>query len=235
MFQVPPLNMQKLNFEKTQTELIELEKEIKAGIDFTNVSSINATAERDLNIDFSINSNLEACTFRTNISNNVVPLNEVQMVKASVKLHAQTHLEQIQVQFYCSAPLIASNTIRSFQQLSANQEEQVDTYFYMSNSCDIATAVVTVVSSFINKHSIPRVIEKTKFLPLTMFYKVCAPQKDSNIKLTINMNSTTLPTMEQLFSPDFQIDSTHNAAGFKSIYSGKMVTIVVAKTSNRYR
>lgn len=235
MFQVPPLNMQKLNFEKTQTELIELEKEIKAGIDFTNVSSINATAERDLNIDFSINSNLEACTFRTNISNNVVPLNEVQMVKASVKLHAQTHLEQIQVQFYCSAPLIASNTIRSFQQLSANQEEQVDTYFYMSNTCDIATAVVTVVSSFINKHSIPRVIEKTKFLPLTMFYKVCAPQKDSNIKLTINMNSTTLPTMEQLFSPDFQIDSTHNAAGFKSIYSGKMVTIVVAKTSNRYR
>lgn len=235
MFQVPPLNMQKLNFEKTQHELIELEKEIKAGIDFTDVASINAIAERDLHIDFTIDSTLEVCKYSTHIPNTTVPFDDVHMVRANVRLLAQTHLEQIQVQFYCCAPLKISNAIQSFQQMTANQEQHIETYFYMSDCCDVASTAITVVTSFINRNSIPRVIEKTKFLPLTMFYKLYAPQKESNIKLTISVNQATAPTLEQLFSHDFLIDSSHNAAGFKSIYSGKMVTIVAAKNSNRYR
>lgn len=236
MFQVPPLNMQKLNFEKTQTELIELEKEIKAGIDFTDVSTINASAERDLNVDFSIDATLQMSKYSMNFGNSTMPaMDDMRMVRATIKLHAQIQLQQIQVQFYCAAPLIASNAIYSIPQMNANQMEKTETDFYMGDCCDIATTAVTAVVSFINRHSIPRVIEKTKFLPLPMFYKVFAPQKESTIKLTISVNQTIGPNLEQLFTPDFLIDSAHNATGFKSIYSGKIVTIVAAKNSNRYR
>lgn len=235
MFQVPPLNMQKLNFEKTQHELIELEKEIKAGVDFTDVSEINATAERDLNVDFSVDSNLDNCIYTTSVLSTMVTSDDMKMVRANVKLHAHTALEQVQVQFYCASPLIASKAIHSFQQLNANQEEHVDAFFYMYNSNDIASTTIKVVTSFINKHTVPRVIEKSQSLPLMMFYKVCAPQKESTLKLTITVNQSTVLSIEQLFSQDFPIDSTHNVIGFKSIYSGKTVTIVAAKNSNRYR
>lgn len=235
MFQVPPLNMQKLNFEKTQTELIELEKEIKAGIDFTDMSTINASAERDLNVHFSIDSTLEPCKYSTKIPSTIVPIDDIKMVRATIKLHAKTNLEQIQVQFYCAEPLMASKAIHSFQQMNANQEEIVETYFYMENSYDIASASVMAVASFINKNTIPRVIEKTVRLPLAMFCKMFAPQKESTIKLTITINQTTVPGIDQLFANDFSIEPTHNAIGFKSIYSGKIVTIVAAKNSNRYR
>lgn len=235
MFQVPPLNMQKLNFEKTQNELIDLEREIKAGIDFTDVSAINATAERDLNIDFSIETTLEECTFSTNFPNAVVAPEDVKMVRAKVKLQAQTELDQIQVQFYCSAPLVASRAIHSFQQLNANQEELAETVFYMKDCCDVSSATVSAVVSFINKQSIPRVLEKYQSLPLTMFVKMFIPQKESSIKLTITVNEAAVPSIEQLFADDFQFDSAHNVIGFKSIYTGKIVTIVAAKNSNRYR
>lgn len=235
MFQVPPLNMQKLNFEKTQMELIELEKEIKAGIDFTDVSAINAAAERDLNIDFTIESTLEESKYSINISGNLVSMDDVKMVRSTIKLYAQTNLEQVQVQFYCSAPLLANKAIHTFQQMNANQEELVETYFYMGNCCDIASTTITAVTSFINKHTIPRVIEKTKSLPLTMFFKTFIPQKESTIKLTITVNQAAVPSIEQLFVDEFPIDTIHNATGFKSIYTGKIVTIVAAKNSNRYR
>lgn len=235
MFQVPPLNMQKLNFEKTQTELIELEKEIKAGIDFTDVSAINAVAERDLFINFSIDSTMEDSIYSTNMFGNLATLDDVKMVRSTVKLIAQTNLDQVQIQFYCSAPLMANKAIHTFQQMIANQEELVETYFYMTNCCDVASTTITAVVSFINKQTIPRVIEKTQSLPITMFFKTFIPQKESTIKLTITVNQAAVPSIEQLFSDEFRIDSTHNATGFKSIYTGKIVTIVAAKNSNRYR
>lgn len=237
MFQVPPLNMAKLNFEKTQNELIELEKEIKAGIDFTDVATINATAQRDMNVDFLIDSTLHMSKYPMKHANTTMPpMEDMRMVRATIKLHAQIQLQQIQVQFHCAAPLVASNAIHSIPQMNANQTEHTETDFYMSDCFDVATIAVTAVVSFINRNSlIPRVIEKTQFLPLSMFYKVYTPQKESSIKLTISVNQTTAPNLEQLFTPEFLIDSAHNATGFKSIYSGKIVTIVAAKNSNRYR
>lgn len=234
-FQVPPLNLQKLNFEKTQTELIELEKEIKKGVNFSDVSMINAIAERDLNVDVSIGSTLDTCVYPTQISSAFILPENLKMISVSVTLHAKIPLEQIQILFDCSAPLTASNPIQSFQQMNANQNERIDTWFYMYNNCDIISATITVIVSFINKQTIPRVIEKSITLPLPMFYHMTLPQKDSSIKLTIAVNHATAPTFDQLFGNDFPSEAAHNAIGFKSIYSGKVVTIVAAKNSNRYR
>lgn len=234
-FQVPPLNLQKLNFEKTQNELTELEKEIRKGVDFSDASMINATAERDLNVELSINSTLHTCVYPTQISSAFILPEDLKMISVSVTLHANIALEQIQIQFNSSAPLKASNPIQSFQQMNANQNERIDTWFYMYNNCDIVSATITVIVSFLNKQTIPRVIEKSKSLPLSMFYHMTLPQKDSSIKLTIAVNHATAPTFDQLFENDFPSEAAHNAIAFKSIYSGKVVTIVAAKNSNRYR
>lgn len=234
-FQVPPLNLQKINFEKTQNELIELEKEIKQGIDFTDMSMINATTERDLNVELTISPTLELCKYGTQIPPLAVSTDEIKMVLVSVSLKANANLEQIQVQFYCSLPLKMNKGMHSFQQMTTDQKEHLDYWFYMDKNIDIETTTISVIVSFINKQSIPRVIEKSKSLPLAMFYKLCQPQKEGAYKLTISVNRTVAPTIDQLFTQDFPIESTHNAAGFKSIYNGKIVTIVAGKHSNRYR
>lgn len=236
IFQVPSLNLQKLNFEKTQHELIELEKEIKAGIDFTDISTINASAERDLNVDFSIQTNLENCKYtvaKTSMSS--LANDDAKMILANVTLRAQIHLEQIQVQYYCTSPLTTNNAIHSIQQLAVDQVEHSEAWFYMENDFDIVSTTITIIVSYINKQSIPRVIEKQKSLPLSMFYKLFLPQKESTIKLTISVDEITAPSIQQLFSNEFDVELTQNAIAFKSIYSGHVVTIVMAKNSNRYR
>lgn len=237
LFQVPPLNLQKLNFEKTQTELIELEKEIKLGIDFTDSTVINASAERDLNVQLDIATALEPSKFHIRSVNAFSPPTEdVKMVLVSVSLHARCKLDQIQVQFHVELPLKCSKTICSFQNLGVGNEERVETWIYMDSDLDPVSTTVSAIVSFINKQSIPRVIEKHHQLPLALFYRLNQPQKDATIKFTISIEKSAAPSMEQLFGGDFLLEpNAHGAIGLRSIYTGHIVTLVTAKSSNRYR
>lgn len=237
LFQVPPLNLQKLNFEKTQTELIELEKEIKLGIDFTDSTVINASAERDLNVQLDIATALEPSKFHIQSVHSFSPLTEdVKMILVSVSLRARCNLDQIQVQFHVELPLKCSNTIRTFQNLGADSEELVETWIYMDSDLNPVSTTVSAIVSFINKQSIPRVIERQQQLPLSLFYRLNQPQKDATIKFTISIEKSAAPSMEQMFGGDFPLEpNLHGAIGFRSIYTGHIVTLVTAKSSNRYR
>lgn len=236
LFEVPPLNLQKMNFEKTQTELVELEKEIKKGIDFTDASMSNAKADHDLSVELAIDSSLETSRYPTKIASSTIPSDDMKVASVKILLHAHTSLEQIQVQLHVSAALKCTRDIWSFQDMAIDKREQLESKVYVEHNIDITSAAVTAIVSFINKHSIPRVIEKKKFLPLTMFYRLNQPQKDAVVKLTVNVDKAEAPSIDQLFSEDFVLDpNLHVALGLKSIYSGKIVTIVTGKHSNRYR
>lgn len=237
LFQVPPLNLQKLNFDKTQTELIELEKEIKLGIDFTDSTVINASAERDLNVQLDIATVLEPSKFHIQSVNSFTPLTEdVKMVLVSVSLRACCNLDQIQVQFHVELPLKCSTTICTFQNLGVDNEERVETWIYMDSDLNPASTTVSAIVSFINKQSIPRVIEKQQQLPLSLFYRLNQPQKDATVKFTISIEKCAVPSMEQLLGGDFSLEpNSHGAVGLRSIYTGHIVTLVTAKSSNRYR
>lgn len=237
LFQVPPLNLQKMNFEKTQTELIELEKEIKLGIDFTDSAVINASAERDLNVVLDIASTLEPSKFHIHSVNSFSPATEdVKMILVSVLLRACCNLDQIQVLFHVEPPLKCSKRICTFQNLSTGSDERVDTWIYMNSDLDPVGTSVSAIVSFINKQSIPRVIEKRKHLPLAMFYRPNQAQKGATIKFTISMGNSASPSIEQLFSDDFSLEpNSHGAIGLRSIYTGRVVTLVTAKNSSRYR
>lgn len=237
LFQVPPLNLQKMNFEKTQTELIELEKEIKLGIDFTDSTLINASAERDLNVSLDIASTLEPSKFHIQSVNSLSPPTEdVKMILVSVSLRACCNLDQIQVQFHIEPPLKCSKRICTFQNLNTESDERVETWIYMDSDLDPVSTSVSAIVSFINKQSIPRVIEKQKHLPLAMFYRPNQAQKEAAVKFIISIENSATPSIEQLFSDDFSLEpNSHGAIGLRSIYTGRVVTLMTAKNSSRYR
>lgn len=237
LFQVPPLNLQKMNFEKTQSELIDLEKEIKLGIDFTDPTVINASTERDLNVQFDIATALEPSKFQMQSTNSFSPaFEDVKMVLISLSLHARCHLDQIQVQFHVEMPLKCSRMICSFQSMDAETDEHADTWIYMDSDVDPVSISVSAIVSFINKQSIPRIIEKQQQLPISMFYRLNQPQKDATIKFTISIEKSVAPSIEQLFGSDFSLEpNSHGAIGLRLIYTGHIITLVIAKNSNRYR
>lgn len=233
MFQVPPLNLQKMNFERTQKELIELEKEIKAGIDFSDVAHINASAERDLTIEFEIGKSLEPLKFP---SRSGAAAEDMKMILLNATLKANVNLDQVQIQFHAHYPLKCSKEVVSFESLDAGKSIHVDAWAYVDSNADLVSASISVLVSFINRQSIPRVIEKRQSLPMNMFYRLHQPQKDSLNKFTISVDGIAVPSLAQLFDADFQFENDmQTAAGFHLIHNGKVVTIVAAKNSNRFR
>lgn len=233
LFQVPPLNLQKMNFDRTQRELIELEKEIKSGIDFSDVAHINATAERDLVIEFEVGKVLEPLKFP---SNSGLTADDMKMVLVTATLNANANLDQIQVQFNVQHPLKCSKEVFSYENLDAGKSVRADAWSFVCSNADIISTSISVIISFISRQSIPRVIEKKLFLPLNLFYRLHQPQKDSLNKFTVSVDGVQVPNLIRLFEEDFQFENDSLAAiGFRSIYNGKIVTIVSAKNSNRFR
>lgn len=235
-FQVPPLNLQKLNFEKTQNELIELEAEIKDGIDpETGALSVNRSDDRHLSVDISLKECSLNDEYPTSIPDTFVLPDDVKKLRARATLMANTNVEQIQVEWLCPMPMKSNKSIHSIQQMSAGQSEHFDVWLYMENDMDISSLTITVIVSFIAQPNIPRVIERTEMLPLPLLFKLCAPQKTADIRFTISVDEITAPTPGQLFANDFQLDVAQNVIAFQSNYTGRIVTIVMAKNSNRYR
>lgn len=235
VFKVPPLNLKALDFDNTQKELIELEKDIKAGIDFTDMSLINNAAEHDLSVQLVIGSKLVPFPLH-NVNRGRSTDHETQnMCSVSVGLKASVPLEQIQVQFFVEAPLKCLQTVQSYEGIGADSIEQFDTHVYFGNGLPAPSAKVMVVVSFINKKCIPRIIRKVDYLPLDMFCKLDSPQKDALNKVTISVENSEVPTLEGLFT-EYTGDLTSlGAVGFKIINSESIVTVVSAKNSNRFR
>lgn len=225
IFKVPPLNLKALDFENAQKELVELEKDIKAGVDFTDMSLINNAAEHDLSVQLVIGSNLES-----------FPLNEPnKMCSVSVGLKASIALEQVQVQFFVEPPLKCMQAVQSYEGVEADSIERFDTHVYFGDNLTASSAKVMVVVSFVNKKCIPRIIRKVDYLPLDMFCKLDNPQKDALNKVTISVENSEVPTLEGLFSEFTGELTTVGAVGFKMINSESIVTVVSGKNSNRFR
>lgn len=233
LFQVPPLNLQDINYENAQRELTELEKEIRSTIDFADVSLLKATAERDLNVKFMINGKLEKCSFHTKLA--AIDF-EQKMCRLSMVLKPTVLLDQIQVYLDVRPPFkCSSKQIYMFTDLSINAIEQIDCWIYIDQALPIHSTEIRAIITFINRQSICRVLEKSVFLPLELFFKQGVAQKEATHKITFSVTNSSVPSLTSLLSPDFSIDSGSQAVGLKSQYLDSLVTIVAAKNSNRFR
>uniref|UniRef100_A0A7G3AQ71 Protein PTHB1 n=1 Tax=Lutzomyia longipalpis TaxID=7200 RepID=A0A7G3AQ71_LUTLO len=231
IFKVPALNLKQLTVEKAQRELEALEAEIKSGIDFTDISLINASAERELAVTVTLNKVLVQSTY--------APKNDVEgevpkMCEISVVLKASALIDHIQVIVHVDPPLAVKNSIHVFRDVEDKGTRRLSTWIYMGKKQDPPTLRASVLISSINRQGIPRVIEKSIVLPVGLVYRPGAAQKEAKYKIVLETKSIDKSGVAGLFS-EMTFDATAQAVAFKSNYSGALITVVAAKTSNRYR
>lgn len=231
IFKVPPLNLKQLLVENAQKELGVLEGEIKSGIDFTDISLINATAERELVVSVSLSKVLVESTYAP-IGN--TEGDGAKMCEISVVLKASAHIDQIQVIVHVEPPITVKEPIHVFRDVEDKATRRLSTWIYITKKQDPPSLGASILVSSINRQGIPRIIEKTISLPVSFLYRTEAAQKEAKYKVVLETKNTGKTELAILFS-EMTFDASAQAAGFKSIYSGATVTVVAAKTSNRYR
>ncbi|XP_055380072.1 protein PTHB1 [Condylostylus longicornis] len=222
-FKVPPLNLQDMNFEKAHNELLELEKEIKNGIELEGIDN-----------------KMESCTFEI-LSDDLKDKN-ILMCAGGVRYKSKEDLEQLQITFLMSDKIQSSNSFTTINNVTAGTSEMINTYFYITENVNISTLKVEAFVSYINKQGIPRVLRKDAYLPLNLFYIECSPQKDAAIKLIISYVKDTRSSNHKLtgiFSNFFKRKtdvSNVQAIGLRLIHTDAVVTVVAAKNNpNRFR
>uniref|UniRef100_A0A1B0DQ92 PTHB1 N-terminal domain-containing protein n=1 Tax=Phlebotomus papatasi TaxID=29031 RepID=A0A1B0DQ92_PHLPP len=232
IFKVPSLNLKQLTVEKAQKELEDLEAEIKSGIDFTDISLINATAERELSVNVTFSKILVQSTYAPKGEDE--ESDSPKMCEISVVLKASVNIDHIQVIVNANAPLTAKDPIHVFRDVEDKATRRLSTWIYMGKRQDPTSLKVTVLVSSINRQGIPRVTEKSIFLPIGLVYKNCLPQKEAKYKIVIETDNVGKGGIAGLFN-EMQFEASAQAIAFKSMYSGISTTIVAAKNSNRYR
>lgn len=223
--------MSELNYENVQKELVELEKDIKSGIDFTDLSLTKALAKKDLQLKVTVDAKLETCSFPTKIPYD----NVTQMCKVSVILTPSIMLEQIQIHFVATEPLVCSKPLHFLRDVPIANSNRIDVWMYFNDASSFHSTEMKVVVSFINQQSICRILEEKISLPMRMFFSQHSPQKEASTKITFSIEGVETPSLSTLFSPDYSIDPEFQAVGFKSNLSNTVITVVAAKSSNRLR
>lgn len=189
------------------------------------------------------------------------------LVSVLLKSNAEYRVDQVQVHIDVCPPLRCSKPLHSFRNLGGSQDSldvRANTVVQMEA---LATGAMpsslhaTAIVSFVNSHSVFRVVERRVRLPIGMFARLAAPVKeDAAFKLTLSVDGGggEVPTLSELLEPHFngdtsvRIDSSTHAIGVEPIDSAvsrpadsqaakaasaaaATVTIVSAKNSNRYR
>lgn len=228
LFKVPPLNLGQFAIEKCQNEMVELEKEIRSGVDFSDIAVINAASERDVALHALIDPKSEKCTYKTNI-----PGSDLIMFQMIVSVKTQINLELLQICIAHDPAIKSQPTTFMFRDVAAESSQRLETWIYPFHQITPATLDVKISCSFTNKQGITRVIQKTVTLPLSMFVKTCQASKEAIHKVTLTIHEAN-EGLAKLF-PDFISEGSPHALGLQSLVTGSKVTIVAAKNTSRYR
>lgn len=242
IFQVPPLNMEELTFQQAHDEFLQLEQEIKEATDIQDMQAINEKAHNDVHIHFAIEqtTNDDADTMLLDIPAHVT-LKDLPVCSGTLRWHSKCDLSELQVVFNLPDGIKCSQDSLTYTNVRADSKETMDLDFYMSDLLHVHTARVEAIVSFISTKGIPRVIQKSAFLPLNMFFKTKQPQKAAATKLTFNINANEESVkLTNYFSEFVSWESDIQALGLVLLTTAdesqeEIVTIVAAKNSNRIR
>uniref|UniRef100_A0A1I8P5F1 PTHB1 N-terminal domain-containing protein n=1 Tax=Stomoxys calcitrans TaxID=35570 RepID=A0A1I8P5F1_STOCA len=242
IFQVPPLNMEELTFQQAHDEFMQLEQEIKEATDIQDMKGINEKAYSDVQIMFSIeqNTNDEADTMLMDIPAHVT-LKDLPICSGQLKWQTKCELSELQVVFNMPDGIKCSQDSLTYTGVKAGTKEVMDLDFYICDLLHFPTARVEAIISFISTRGIPRVIHKSAFLPLNMFFKTRQPQKAAAIKLTFNIKGNEdAIKLTNFFSEFVSWESEVQALGLVLLTTAdesqeEIITIVAAKNSNRIR
>uniref|UniRef100_A0A182QYT0 PTHB1 N-terminal domain-containing protein n=1 Tax=Anopheles farauti TaxID=69004 RepID=A0A182QYT0_9DIPT len=236
LFRVPALNLAPFEIARCQKELLELEREIRAGVDPSDASIANAAAERDVKLHVVVREETVGCTHTTNVPAGTT----LEMCQLSITVQVELTLEVLQLTVASDAAIGCSKDSFLFRDVATRSTEQFDVWMYPLEAIPPASRTVTVFCSYTNKQGITRVVQREVLLPLKLFVRPCQPSKEAAHKLTLSV----LPAPSGagnglgLLFPEFTAEGGSNSAlGLQPIAGGDgcKVTIVAAKSTNRFR
>lgn len=239
-FKVPPMSIEKFNFERTHKELIELEEEIRQSIDWDDIDTINRRASENLRIKLVVSAAAQ-------ISNEPILDEAIKSVPArcngNLRFKTKIPLDEIQIAFNKTEDIKCSFDPMTYIAVPADKVEDIKLQIDLEKSLSVESAKIEAVVSFISKDGIPRVLYSFAYLPLDMFFKTVQPQKNSSVKVTFTIASKSISSKISTFFPEFSnrsLDSEAQALGLRLLHpsskdSDGTVTVIAAKNSNRIR
>ncbi|XP_034107447.1 protein PTHB1 [Drosophila albomicans] len=241
-FQVQPLHQEELSFAQAHKQLQQLEDEIKESVDIRDMDALNQQAADQVRLSFSIQP--EICDDLDTLLLDVpadVAVKELPSAKGFLKLKVKTELAELQLVIQTPSGVRCSQDTLSLVDVPAGTGREISLDFYMAELLHVHSTRVEVFVSFLSTRGIPRVIQQSAYLPLSMFYRSCQPQKAAGIKLTYTITSKHVPPKLNTFFGEFlEAESDTHALGLQLLCPGlekltEVITVVAAKNSNRLR
>ncbi|XP_055538517.1 protein PTHB1 isoform X2 [Wyeomyia smithii] len=230
LFKVPPIKLAPFEVQKCQTELMELENEIRSGVDFSDTDVINAAAEREVTLNILLDSKLEKCIYPTQI---VLEQSAICMCQLEVTAKPHINLELLQICVIVDPALKCHKETFMFRDVQPDSLLKLSTAIHPYEPVMPATLKVQISCSYTNKQSISRIIQRSTILPLELFVKTVPASKEALHKVTLSLHNTS-DGLSTLFPEFISTGSTH-ALGLQSLVTGSKVTVVAAKNTSRFR
>lgn len=163
---------------------------------------INSTAEKELQFSINIDTTLkplphiEQETFKNDKKSQ-----DGKCIRILVKIKSGSNtFEQIQVSVTVIAPLVLTQDSLLFRNVT--EEKMFETFCYLDENkyrnFSLHSVELKVVISYVNVQGLPRILQKTKSIPMHLVYNLVEPLKDAKFKVTINISHPATP-LSQLF------------------------------------
>uniref|UniRef100_T1JN84 PTHB1 N-terminal domain-containing protein n=1 Tax=Strigamia maritima TaxID=126957 RepID=T1JN84_STRMM len=231
VFVPPVVDSRSINYEKADRELAELQKVIKTSQNSKFTPQIKGG--HDLTVNVTVSKNMDSAPPPQNESDDFMAQSiRVPAVALQIELKCPAVTNDVHVSVQVAKPLVTSHSIFTFTSI-CNSIQMVVSIF-LRHKFTPNDLRVRVVTTFTNRSGAPQVIVTHVELPLQLVAKACLPLKEANHKVTLNTNRPAV-SLTEIFPEFSDINtSTAQAMGFE-YYSGQVITVLAAKTSQRYR
>lgn len=156
---------------------------------------------------------------------------DVKYCNIIVEVITQCSISKLQILILLPEPLVAQP--QSILTDIPSEKTVMESTVFLSECGLISSLSFQVVVSYLIEGGI-RYVRKNGVFPLQLVALEAQPEKEAEQKITISSNRPTL-NLNQLFTEFVISDSSTNSVGLKLLSSRNTITIVSAKSSQRYR
>ncbi|XP_028132016.1 protein PTHB1 isoform X1 [Diabrotica virgifera virgifera] len=228
LFVAPPLAERELDLEKVEDELKTLNERIRESYG-NDLKFANQNPEKEITIKIQVSKDLVPCVYETNLKDP----KDLQMCPIKVEVTPQMAFDEIQISVSASKPIKITPDI----DFHLHPEDTMDfeCFAFLYEDLEVPSLTVNVSVTVISSLGIARSFNKSAMLPIKLIAESSTPQKDGNHKITLSVTQNVVPLLT-LFPEFGEETKTSNAIAFKNFYdSGQPVTVLLAKSSDRYR
>ncbi|CAG9853875.1 unnamed protein product [Phyllotreta striolata] len=225
LFVAPPLVERELDLLKVEEELSTLNKTIRETYG-NELHMTEKTADKEMTIKIQVDPNLEPCTFPSNVAN-------VQMCTVYVEIVPHLAFDELQVSIDAAKPLKVHPSGQFFN--GCEEVIKLKSFVFLEEDANVPSLSLIVVVTAISSAGVPKSFNDVALLPLRLVMEICSAQKEAKHKVTLNVDPNVV-SLTDLFPEYAEDNKITNAIAFEPISSStEPVTILLAKSSNRYR